>query len=119
MITHWFTTDFRWLPLADETSGSPPSGLPSYWYLIIPILLAWVLFIIPDKRKQNEAKRLAGLKKNDRIVTIGGIHGVVSSAPEGSKEIVIRVEEGMKLKISRTAVATILADEETTEKKQT
>ena len=50
------------------------------------------------------------LKKNDRIITIGGIHGTVVSAPTDSNVLVIRIDESgsTKMKINRSAVATVI-----------
>jgi preprotein translocase subunit YajC len=74
--------------------------------------LFYFIVLLPERRrKADEARKLAGIKKNDRIVTIGGIHGVVSAVGEGDT-ITIRLDESgnNKMKIDRKAVARILSE---------
>ena len=49
------------------------------------------------------------LQKGDKIITIGGIHGVVSSTKE--KTIIIKVDDNCKIEINRSAVGAVLKDE--------
>jgi preprotein translocase subunit YajC len=74
--------------------------------------LFYFIVLVPERRrKATEANRLASVKKNDRIVTIGGIHGVVSAIGEGDT-LTIRLDENgtNKMKIDRKAVARIVTD---------
>jgi len=93
---------------------SPIQQILSSPFLLMGSLMAMFYFIVllPDKRRRaNEADRLASVKKNDRIVTIGGIHGVVSAIGEGDT-LTIRLDENgnNKMKIDRKAVARIISD---------
>ena len=45
------------------------------------------------------------MKKGDKVVTIGGIHGVVSSVDE--KNVIVKVDDTTKIKFTRSAVAAI------------
>jgi preprotein translocase subunit YajC len=60
----------------------------------------------------------ANLKKNDRIVTVGGIIGTVINAPKDSDEISIRIDESSntRMRILRSAVNRVLGESE--EKKE-
>ena len=92
--------------LLQEILGSP--------FLLLGSLMALFYFIVlvPERRrKAAEVTRLAGIKKNDRIVTVGGIHGVVSALGEGDT-VTIRLDESgsNKMKIDRKAVARILTE---------
>ena len=51
---------------------------------------------------------IAALKKGDKVVTIGGIHGVVSSTKE--QTVIVKVDEGAKIEFNRTAIATVIVD---------
>lgn len=57
---------------------------------------------------------LAALKKGDKVVTIGGIHGVVSSVKE--KTVVVKVDDNCKMEFSRSAISGIDAGEVKDEK---
>jgi preprotein translocase subunit YajC len=50
---------------------------------------------------------LAALKKGDKIVTIGGIHGTIQSVKEGS--VIVRIDENCKVEFSRSAISGVEA----------
>jgi len=84
-------------------------------FLLIGGLLAlfYVMVLLPEKRKKNEmARRLSQLKKNDRVVTIGGIHGTIVSAPGDSDIVTVRTDESgsHRLRLNRSAIAQVLEE---------
>ena len=86
-----------------------PPGADMFW-ILIPVLVMMVLFSTLSGRKQKKAraKMLSELRKNDRVVTAGGIIGsVVEVKPD---VVVLRVDEGRetKLTFTRDAITTIL-----------
>ena len=92
--------------------------------LIIPVILIlplmYFMLILPEKRKRAElASMLDNVKKNDRIVTVGGIVGTVVNAAQGSDEITIRVDENSNTRIHvlRSAISKVLKDEDSSTKK--
>jgi preprotein translocase subunit YajC len=101
--------------------GSGAAGSSSFITTLIPfaliILIFYFLIIRPQNKKQKETQRmLSALKKGDKIVTIGGIHGVIQSVKEGS--VIVRVDENTKLEFSRSAISNVesVAKAEKTEK---
>ena len=67
-------------------------------------VLFYVLMIRPERRKRAElSQMLANLKKNDRVVTIGGIFGTVVNVQQGLEEVTIKVDEGSNTKIADAA----------------
>ncbi len=97
------------LNLLQQTSGSSnPTG--SLVSTIVTFGLVFVIFyfliIRPQNKKQKQAQQMiAGVKKGDRVVTIGGIHGVVASVKEST--VVVKVEDGTKIEFSKSALATV------------
>ncbi|WP_425615529.1 preprotein translocase subunit YajC [Anatilimnocola sp. NA78] len=80
------------------------------------LLLMYFMLLRPEQKKRKEAEQtLASLKKNDHVVTIGGICGTVVNISPGSSTITIRVDDNTRLKILRSAVARIGEPEESTE----
>jgi preprotein translocase subunit YajC len=76
--------------------------------LILTMLLMYFLLMRPEQRKRKELEQvLANLKKNDHVVTVGGIFGTVVAATGDSKFITIRVDDstGTKLRVLRTAIS--------------
>lgn len=92
-------------------------------FLLIGGLLAlfYVMVLLPEKRKKREeAERLTQLKKNDRVVTIGGIHGTIVSAAADSDTVTIRTDESgtTRLRVSRTAIARVIDESNSGESKE-
>lgn len=83
---------------------------------IVPLLvmiaaLFYFMVLRPEtQRRSGQEKMHKELKKNDRIVTIGGIHGTVVSASSDSDDITIKVDENSntRIRITRTAIQTVL-----------
>lgn len=76
--------------------------------------LFYFIMLVPErKRKAEEAAKLASIQKNDRIVTIGGIHGVVAGVNDDDT-LTIRIDESgnARMKIDRKAVSRLLRDKD-------
>ena len=93
------------LQQAGAGSGQMVSLIP-----FVAIIAIFYFFIIrPQNKKQKETeKMIAALKKGDKVVTIGGIHGVISSTKE--KTVVVKVDDNTKIEFNRTAIATVVTD---------
>lgn len=78
---------------------------------IVGIMLIFYLTLIaPERRrKAEEAKRIAGITKNDRVVTAGGLHGTVVNAPSDGDVVTIRLDESgtLRVKVSRWALTVV------------
>jgi len=69
-------------------------------------LIFYFLLIRPQKIKQTEHKKmLSELKKNDGVVTSGGIHGVIVNVKENT--VVIRIDDNVKIEIQKDCVSGI------------
>ena len=82
----------------------------------VAIIGIFYFFLIrPQNKKQKETEKMrAALKKGDKVVTIGGIHGVVSSVKE--KTVVVKVDDNCKMEFSRSAISGIDAGDVKDEK---
>ena len=66
----------------------------------------YFLIIRPQNKKQKEAqKMIAAVKKGDKVVTIGGVHGTVSAVKE--KTVVIKVDDSAKIEFTKSAIASV------------
>ena len=71
------------------------------------ILIFYFLIIRPQNKKQKETqKMLAALKKGDRVASIGGIRGTVTSVKEQS--VVVKVDDNTKLEFTKNAIGNVL-----------
>jgi preprotein translocase subunit YajC len=87
------------------------SGLTQILFLYVPIFLIFYFLIIrPQRQQQKKIKEmLAGLKKNDEVITTSGIHGTVAIVKE--KTVVIRVDEGCRIEFDRESIASVTSGE--------
>ncbi|HBP44610.1 MAG TPA: preprotein translocase subunit YajC [Flavobacteriales bacterium] len=84
-------------------SAAPGEGGLSFFLLIGGMFLIMYLFMIrPQVKKQKEAKTFReGLKKGDKVVSIGGIHGKVIDMNE--RTVLMQID-GAKIRIDKTAL---------------
>jgi preprotein translocase subunit YajC len=93
---------------ASQAAGTGGSGnlLSTFLPFILIIVIFYFLIIRPQNKKQKETqKMLAAIKKGDKIITIGGVHGVISTVRESS--VVVKVDDTTKIEFSRSAIATV------------
>jgi preprotein translocase subunit YajC len=90
--------------------GGPASFITSLIPFVAIIGIFYFLIIRPQNKKQKDTqKMLSALKKGDKIVTIGGVHGVIQSVKEGSSTVIVKVDENTKLEFSRSAISGVEA----------
>ena len=78
------------------------------WEMIIFVVLIFGMFyflmIRPQRKRQKEHQQLIEeLKRGDRVVTAGGIYGVIETVSEDS--VVIKVESGTTMRVAKGSVA--------------
>jgi len=87
------------------------SALGSFLPLILIFAVFYFLLIRPQQVKTKQHQQmLLGLKRGDKIVTSGGIYGEITQV--GGRTVEIKVANGVKLTISKTAVAGLTPKEE-------
>ena len=103
---------------AGEGAGGIAESLFGNYGMLIPtalIIMAFYLMILMPERKRRaeQEKLLSAIKKNDRVVTTGGIIGVVVMADKDSKQVTIRIDEktDAKMTLLRSAIAQVLRDD--------
>lgn len=91
-------------------------GASMFMPLILIIGVMYFFMIRPQNKKQKELqKMLDALKKGDKVVTIGGIHGTVSSVKENT--VVVKVDDSAKIEFDRKAIAAVISDKKNKEDK--
>ena len=78
---------------------------PPFFILMGGMFIVMYFFMIrPQQKKANDQKKyLSELKKGDRVVTIGGIHGRIIKDNEDT--LLIEVDNNVKLKIERSGIS--------------
>jgi preprotein translocase subunit YajC len=117
---------YHFLLLAEAESGGAaapaagqqgdPNAIPRLLGMIlITGILFYFIMLRPQKKKDQEIRnRVSNLKENERVVTIGGIHGVVTNVQRDQERVTIRVDEatGTKLRVNMSAIARVVTGDE-------
>jgi preprotein translocase subunit YajC len=98
--------------MVPPANGDAPADAGATFMTFLPLVaiigIFYFLIIRPQSKKQKETqKMLSALKKGDKIVTIGGIHGVIQTIRENS--VIVRVDENTKMEFSRTAIPSVVS----------
>ena len=79
-------------------------GLGAFLPLILMFAIFYFLLIRPQQKKAKQHKQLlAALKKGDRVVTSGGLHGVVTGITEDV--VTVEIAPKVRVKISRPSIS--------------
>ncbi len=85
-------------------------GYSSFILLGLLMVVFYFFFIRPQAKKAKELRKYReALKKGDKVVTIGGIHGKIVEIQETT--FTIEVEDGSRLRIEKSAVAGDASDQ--------
>ena len=94
------------LMAADSTSSA--SLTSSLLMFVLIILIFYFLIYRPQKKRDKEAKAmLAAMKKGDKVVTIGGIHGTIVTVKD--KTVVIKVDDSARIEFSKEAISSVIS----------
>ena len=86
-------------------------GIASMVSSLLPFLLIIVVFYFlilrpQQKRQKARQKLLEGVKKGDKVITSGGIHGTVEGLEDDS--ILVKIADNVKVKMDKSAIGTIV-----------
>lgn len=110
----WFTV---WPVLAQDQGNGQPAPGGNIWALLFPLLaigfLWYFLLLRPQRREQARRQdMLQALKKNDRVVTIGGIIGTVANITPDGDRVVLKIDDNTRIPFLRSSIQSVLRDEE-------
>ena len=74
---------------------------------VLIILIFYFLIIRPQKKRDKETKAmLAAMKKGDKVVTIGGIHGTIITVKD--QTVVVKVDDSARIEFSKSAISRVV-----------
>ncbi|MFQ5862526.1 MAG: preprotein translocase subunit YajC [Candidatus Brocadiales bacterium] len=91
-------------------TSTPP---PVFWTTMVPfmimIIIIYLFIIRPQRVKETERqKMLAGIRKNDKVIMSGGIHGVVVNVKETELLVQIDRNKDVRVKVERDSVVSVM-----------
>ena len=98
--------------MGTSPQGSAGQGTGGMIGSLVPLVLIFVIFyfllIRPQQKKAKEHKAmLESLKKGDKIVTSGGIYGVIEAV--GANTVTVKIGENVKVKFGKAYIAAVRA----------
>ncbi len=101
--------------MAPSQTGGQSGGIQGMLSSLLPLVLIFVIFyfllIRPQQKKAKEHKQmLDNIKKGDKVVTAGGIYGVVDSV--GTNTMTIKIGENTKVKFGKGYIVSVRPDSE-------
>ena len=113
-MMHEISSTARAAALVMQTAPAGDQPAQSMFGLLVPMALILVIFyfllIRPANKKQKSLQQMIeGLKNGDKIITTGGLHGVVAGITDDI--IQLKVAPNVKIEISRNAVASLQSEQ--------
>ena len=92
------------LQAAQGAASAAQGGSWMTWVMLILIfVIMWLFMIRPQRKQQKELQNFRdGLKKGDKVVTIGGIFGEITEVNDAS--VLLQVDKDVKIRVAKTSV---------------
>lgn len=91
-----------------------PDGLRTIVQMLpiaLVLLAAYVLLFRPEREKaRRQQELLAGLKKNDRVVTASGIYGTVANVDREGDRVTLKIDETARITVTLSSIARVVGD---------
>jgi len=102
-----------------QGSQAPQAGIlgsPIFMMVIIFAIFYFVLLRPQKKQQDNHKKMLSEIKKNDQVVTNGGIHGTVVNVKDNT--VVLKIDDNVKIELQKGSISILKKSrqEKTTQK---
>ena len=80
-------------------------GNPLFFFFIIIVMMYFLLIRPQSKARREQQARVAALKKGDKVVSIGGLHGIVHHISE--RTVTLKLAEGVFVPFEKSAIQTV------------
>ena len=103
------TTSSTQTPGGADPAQPEMCGTQTMMMMGVFLVLMWLLVLGPERKRRKQTEQMmSSLKAGDRVVTVGGMHGVVVQVAE--KTVTLRFDQ-QKVGFDRTAVARVERDD--------
>jgi len=91
---------------AQPQAAGQPSPIASFMPIILIFIVFYFLLIKPQqKRQQEHQKTLKELKKNDEVITGGGLHGTIVNIKD--RTVTLRVDDNCRIEVQKESVSVV------------
>ena len=102
---------FETLAYAQGAAGGAPAQGQGSFLILLPMYLiiffVFYFFLIRPQQKQQKEKQemISSIKKNDEVITVGGIHATVANVKERS--VVLKVDDNVKIEFDKNSITLV------------
>ena len=91
-----------------QEGAEAPNMLVTMFPFILMFVILYLLIIRPQQKKQKDHQRMVDeLKKGDRVVTSGGVHGTITGIKEQEGVLVVQVAKEVQIEVSRGSISRV------------
>jgi preprotein translocase subunit YajC len=78
----------------------------------IVIFMVMIFFLFRSQQKENKRKRemINNIKSGDKVITAGGIHGIVGNVKENT--FIVKIADNVKIEVNKTGVVSVMEKDE-------
>ena len=86
-----------------QAQAQPQGSSWSMWIMLLLVFVVmWLFMIRPQRKQQKELQNFRdGLKKGDKVVTVGGIYGEIAEICPDNKTVFLRVDGDTKIRVDK------------------
>lgn len=107
---------FLMAPPSGDASGGGGSLMSTLIMFGSIIAIFYFMILRPQQKKQKQHKHMMdSLKKGDKVVMSGGVHGTIAGMDE--KTVLVQVADNVKMKFEKVGIASVVREAEAAEKK--
>lgn len=99
----------NFIPFLQVSSSQSSVFMPIITFGLVFVIFYFFIIRPQNKKQKDTEKMISAVKKGDKVITIGGIHGEVTSTKETT--VIVKVDDACKLEFNRSAIATVVSDE--------
>ena len=105
--------NLMFLAMGAPQGGQGGGSMMGKWLPIIAIFaIMYFLIFRPQAKKQKEQRLMIdSLKKGDKVITVGGIYGLIVGVKEKEGTIIVKIAENTKIELARASVAKVIGSE--------
>jgi preprotein translocase subunit YajC len=104
-----------------QTEGGAPFWVQLFPFIAIAIMFFWMTSRAQRREQQTRQAMISGLKKNDKVITSGGIIGVVANIKEKEDEVALKVDENsnVRIRVTKSSIVRVISAEEAAKEPKT
>ena len=92
---------------APAASGGMFGSMGAFVPMILIFVMFYFILIRPQRQQQKRLEETRkGVGNGDKVITVGGIHGIVTGVTD--KTVSVKIADGLSVKFDRSAIATVL-----------